>query len=93
MNQTPAFRNRGQRSLKGPAERLILQTDSDDWSRHIQEVQDAIMDEIEETFQTAGPLERQSLINAMNAVHELQRIATYPAMRRRERPRKDRDAA
>jgi hypothetical protein len=47
----------------------------DDWCGQIQEVQDAIMDEIEDSFQTATPTERQSLINAMNAVHELQRLA------------------
>jgi hypothetical protein len=58
-------------SIKVP----LAEIDVSDWCRQIQDVQDAIMDEIEETFRSASPCERQSLINAMNAVHELQRIA------------------
>jgi hypothetical protein len=53
----------------------IRECELDDWSRQIQEVQAAIMEEIEDTFRTATPMERQSLVNAMNTVHELQRIA------------------
>ena len=33
------------------------------------------MDEIEDTFQTACPSERQALINAMNALRELRRVS------------------
>ena len=49
-----------------------------DWLRRIEEVQDAILEEMEDSFQTASPMERQSLINAMNTVTELKRLAEAP---------------
>jgi Spy/CpxP family protein refolding chaperone len=40
----------------------------------IQDAQDAIMDQIEDTFQTASQSERESLTNAMNSLRELRRL-------------------
>jgi len=40
----------------------------------IRDAQDAVMEELEDTFQTARPTERQSLINAINALREQRRL-------------------
>jgi hypothetical protein len=55
-------------------EAAILETNPDDLSRRIQDAQDAIMDHIEDSFQTATQSERQSMINAMNSLRELRRL-------------------
>lgn len=36
--------------------------------------QNAVMDEIEASFPTATEIEHQSLVNALNALHELRRL-------------------
>jgi hypothetical protein len=55
-------------------EAAIFETNPNDLSRRIQEAQDAIMDHIEDSFQTASLSERQSMINAMNSLRELRRL-------------------
>ena len=50
----------------------IVESDQENLAQRIQEARDAIMDKIEDSFQTATSTERQALINAMNAVHELE---------------------
>ena len=69
---------RPQRSWKELVEIAIFETDTDHLSQRIQDAQDAIMDEIEDSFQTASSSERQSLINAMNSVRELRRVSEKP---------------
>jgi hypothetical protein len=59
-------------------EAAILETNPDDLSRRIQDAQDAIMDHIEDSFQTATQSERQSMINAMNSLRELRRLFQTP---------------
>lgn len=66
---------RPQRSWKELVEIAIFETDPDDLAQRLQEAQDAVMDEIEDSFQTASPSERLSLINAMNSVRELRRVS------------------
>jgi hypothetical protein len=66
------------RSWKELVEIAIFEVDPDNVSRRIQEAQDAIMDEIEDSFQAASSSERQSLIDAMNSVHELRRVSEKP---------------
>jgi NifB/MoaA-like Fe-S oxidoreductase len=53
-------------------------------SESIQHAQDDIMDEIEESFQSTGPTQRHQLINAMNAVHRLNRISINSGWKKRE---------
>jgi len=46
------------------------------------------MDEIEDTFQTACASERQTLINAMNALRELRRVSENSGSNSNEKIRK-----
>jgi hypothetical protein len=62
-------------------EAAILETNPDDLSRRIQDAQDAIMDHIEDSFQTATQSERQSMINAMNSLRELRRLFQAPGLK------------
>jgi|HubBroStandDraft_6_1064221.scaffolds.fasta_scaffold00822_11 hypothetical protein len=62
-------------------EAAILETNPDDLSRRIQDAQDAIMDHIEDSFQTATQSERQSMINAMNSLRELRRLFQTPGLK------------
>lgn len=57
---------RPQRSWRELVEIAVFETDPENLSQRIQDVQDAIMDEIEDSFHTASSSERQSLINAIN---------------------------
>jgi len=45
----------------------------------------AIMDEIEDSFQTASSSERQSLTKALNALRELRRISESPGSKSEEK--------
>ncbi len=76
-NATPSPA-RPQLTWEEPVEVAILETDPENLSRRIQDAQDGIMDEIEDSFQTASSSERQSLVNAMNAVRELRRVSGNP---------------
>jgi hypothetical protein len=75
---------RPQRSWKELVEIAIFETDADHLSQRIQDAQDAIMDEIEDSFQTASSSERQSLINAMNSVRGLRRVSEKPGWKSEE---------
>jgi len=79
--------------LEGLSETAILETDPDNLSQRIQDAQDAIMDEIEDSFQTASSSERQALINAMNGVRELRRISGNPRWKSEEKISNTRNAA
>jgi len=74
-------------------EAAIFETESENVSRRIQDAQDAVMDEIEDTFQTACPSERQALINAMNALRELRRVSENSGSNGDEKTRKLTQAA
>jgi len=54
---------------------IAILADPGSFPHRLQEAQDAIMDEIEDSFDTASLTERQALINAMNALHELRRVS------------------
>jgi hypothetical protein len=56
----------------------IFETNTDNLCQRIEDAQDAIMDHIEDSFQTASQSERQSLINAMNSLRELRRVVRTP---------------
>jgi hypothetical protein len=59
-------------------EAAIFETNTDNLCQRIRDAQDAIMDHIEDSFQTASQSERQSLINAMNSLRELRRLVRAP---------------
>lgn len=59
-------------------EAAIFETNTANLGQRIQDAQDAIMDHIEDSFQTASQSDRQSLINAMNSLRELRRLARTP---------------
>jgi hypothetical protein len=59
-------------------EAAIFETNADNLSQRIREAQDAIMDEIEDSFETASQSERQSMINAMNSLRQLRRLIQTP---------------
>ena len=63
---------------KDLVETAIFSTDPNNLVQTIQDAQDAIMDEIEDSFQTASQSERQALINAMNSMRELRRVSENP---------------
>jgi len=56
----------------------VVETACADLSERIQDVQNAVMDEIETSYPTATDSERRSLINTLNALHELRRIFETP---------------
>lgn len=64
-----------QRNWEDLFEAVVADTDTDDFPARIQEAQDAVMDEIEDSFSTASPSKRQALISAMNALRELRRMS------------------
>lgn len=70
-----------QQNWRDMVDALTVETDCANWAERIKNAQDAVMDEIEDSFFTAGPAERHALINAMNALRELRRISSHPAPR------------
>lgn len=63
-----------EQNWKHLVEAAIFETNSDYLFQRIREAQDAIMDEIEDSFETASQSERQSMINAMNSLRQLRRL-------------------
>jgi len=59
-------------------EAAIFESNPNDLSRRIQDAQEALMDQIEDSFLTASQSERQSMINAMNSLRELRRLVQTP---------------
>ena len=55
-------------------EAAIFETNPNNLFRRIQDAQDAVMDRIEDSFETASQSERQSMINAINSLRELRRL-------------------
>ncbi len=74
MNKPASPRLGAAQNWRGLVEAAIFETNPNDLSRRIQDAQDAIMDHIEDFFETASQAERQSMINAMNSLCELRRI-------------------
>jgi hypothetical protein len=74
-----------ERSWKELVEAEVFETDALNLSQRIQDAQNAVMDEIENSFQTACPTERQSLINTMNTVRELRRGSQNPGWKSEEK--------
>ena len=65
--------------LRCLVEAAIFERNPSDLFRRIENAQDAIMDHIEDSFESASPAERQSMINAMNSLLELRRLVqTHP---------------
>jgi hypothetical protein len=60
---------------KSLVEAAIFETNPDILSRRIQDAQEAIMNEIEDSFHTASQSERQALLSAMKALRELRRVS------------------
>jgi len=56
----------------------VVETACFDLFEWIQDAQNALMDEIETSFPTATEIERQSLVSALNALHELRRMCETP---------------
>jgi hypothetical protein len=65
--------------LRCLVEAVIFERNPSDLFRRLDEAQDAIMDHMEDSFESASPAERQSMINAMNSLRELRRLVqTHP---------------
>jgi hypothetical protein len=75
MNQAAPPATRPPLTWKELLAAAIFEPDSDNLSERIQDAQNAIMDEIEDTFHTASPGDRQALMNAMNALRKLGRVS------------------
>ena len=74
MNEPMSVPANAAYNWKALVEAAILEANVHDLSRRISDAQEAVMDRIEDSFQTASQSERQSLINAMNCLRELRRI-------------------
>jgi hypothetical protein len=59
-------------------EAAARETNTEDLAQRIREAQDALMDDIEDSFQSASPSERQALVNAVNSLRELSRLMQIP---------------
>jgi hypothetical protein len=65
--------------LRCLVETVIFERNPSESFRRLDEAQDAIMDHMEDSFESASPAERQSMINAMNSLRELRRLVqTHP---------------
>jgi hypothetical protein len=71
----------------------VLAGDPNGLSQRIQEAQDEIIDEMEDSVLTASSIKRQQLIDAMNTVLELNRISRNPRWNRNDKSNPLRDAA
>jgi hypothetical protein len=80
MNKPPSPALDATRSWKYLVEAAIFETNPGDLSRRIQDAQDAVMDHIEDSFETATQTERQAMINAMNSLRELRRLVLTPGV-------------
>jgi hypothetical protein len=74
MKRPATARSHSLPSWKELVESALL-ANPDSLPERLREAQDAIMDEIEDSFQTASLTERQALIRAMNTLHELRRLS------------------
>jgi replication-associated recombination protein RarA len=95
MNQAASPATRPLLTWKELVEAAIVESDPNNLSQRIQDAQNAIMDEIEDTFQTASPGDCRALINAMNAVRELGRASGRCSIAAQEmgKPRRDKISA
>jgi|HubBroStandDraft_6_1064221.scaffolds.fasta_scaffold351353_2 Spy/CpxP family protein refolding chaperone len=59
-------------------EAATRETNTEGLAQRFLNAQDALMDEIEDSFQAAGPSERQALVIAMNSLRELSRLMQIP---------------
>ena len=78
MNKSAGPPRNPEQNWKHLVEAAIFETNADNLFRRIREAQDAIMDEIEDSFETASQSERQSMINAMNSLRQLRRLIQTP---------------
>ena len=74
MNKSAGPPRNPEQNWRHMVEAAIFETNADNLSQRIREAQDAIMDEIEDSFETASQSERQSMINAINSLRELRRL-------------------
>jgi len=88
MNKTVQTAVRVQQNWQDLVEAAIFETDSENLPGRLQDAQNAVMDEIEDSFHTASSTERQSLINAMNSLRELRRVSEKPGWNDDEKIRK-----
>ena len=56
----------------------LAETDRGNLGLNMQDAEDAVMDEIEDSFQTASPVRRHSLVNAINALRDTGRPSERP---------------
>jgi len=56
-------------------EAALMESDHSVLPRRLQVAKDAVMDEIEDTFDTASPSERRLLLAALHTISELQRLS------------------
>ncbi len=78
MNKLASTTSDDSQRWKLLVEAAIFEKNARNLQQRIQEAQDAIMDRIEDSFQSASQSERQSLINAMNSLRELRRMVQTP---------------
>jgi len=78
MNKSAGPPRNPEQNWRHMVEAAIFETNADNLSQRIREAQDAIMDEIEDSFETASQSERQSMINAMNSLRQLRRLIQTP---------------
>ncbi|HWX76167.1 MAG TPA: hypothetical protein VNY32_01755 [Candidatus Acidoferrales bacterium] len=78
MNKSAGPPRNPEQNWRHMVEAAIFETNADNLSQRIREAQDAIMDEIEDSFDTASQSERQSMINAMNSLRQLRRLIQTP---------------
>jgi len=88
MNKTVQTSVRVQQNWQDLVEAAIFETDFENLPGRLQDAQNSVMDEIEDTFHTASPTKRQSLINAMNSLRELRRVSEKPGWNGDEKIRK-----
>jgi hypothetical protein len=78
MNKSAGPPRHPEQNWRHLVEAAIFETNADNLFQRIREAQDAIMDEIEDSFDTASQSERQSMINAMNSLRQLRRLIQTP---------------
>jgi hypothetical protein len=80
MNKSAGPPRNPEQNWRHLVEAAIFETNADNLFQRVREAQDAIMDEIEDSFETASQSERQSMINAMNSLRQLRRLIQTPGL-------------
>jgi hypothetical protein len=93
VNRPSQMLTRGSPRVDKLVDSAVFETDAGSSSGTIEDAQDAVIEEIEESFRRCRPVKRQQLIGAMNAVRELNHKSESLTRKNDENASQSRNAA